>query len=196
MTNQNHWCHKLVGGRISEMLPHPIYLIREFLGKDVDVESVYTAKVGEYPWMKSDELCAVFSAEAGLGRAYASFNSPRDTIFVNVYGKEAYLRTDIINATLTYYPKRENERLSKGLDSIRQAAQLTGSTVRNVARIASGSWDSGVDGIIKRFAEAIRNDSEPPVTVEEGLEVTKVLEKMASMIDKTEKERELKSTGV
>jgi len=32
-TNEHHWSHNLLGGRFSEMLAHPIYLIRHFLGK-------------------------------------------------------------------------------------------------------------------------------------------------------------------
>jgi predicted dehydrogenase len=191
MSNKDHWCHKLVGGRISEMLPHLIYLVRRFLGPEITVESVQVSKVGDYSWMNSDELCTIFRVGNKMGRAYASFNSPRDTIFVNIYGKEAYLKTDIVNAILTLFPQRENNRFSKGIDSIRQAVQITGSTAKNVARIATKTWDSGVDTIIKRFAESIIMDEDPPVTVDEGLEVTKTLEKIAFMIDKSEKERSL-----
>ena len=189
VSNKDHWCHKLVGGRVSEMLPHPIYLVREFLGPDIKVESVQVTKIGDYPWVNSDELCAIYKVGEKMGRAYASFNSPRDAIYVNIYGKEACLKTDIINATITLYPTRENERFSKGLDSIKQAAQLVSSTFKNVAKVTTRTWDSGVDTIIKLFAESIKNDQDPPVTVDEGLEVTKTLEEMATMIDKAEKER-------
>jgi predicted dehydrogenase len=187
LSNSAHWCHSLVGGRASEMLPHPIYLTREFLGPEISVESVHCSKVGDYSWVKTDELCAVFKVGKKMGRVYASFNSPRDTIFVNVYGKEAYLKADIINSTLILYPQRENERFSKGLDSIKQAAQLTRSTMKNVAKVSTGAWDSGVDSEIKLFAEALRKGTAPPVSVDEGLEVTKILENMTFMIDKAEK---------
>jgi predicted dehydrogenase len=187
LSNSVHWCHKLVGGRASEMLPHPIYLVREFLGPEISVESVHVSKVGDYSWVNTDELCAVFKVGKKMGRVYASFNSPRDTIFVTVYGKEAYLKADIIGSTLILYPQRENERFSKGLDSIKQAAQLTRSTVKNVARVTTGAWDSGVDSEIKLFADALRKGEDPPVSVDEGLEVTKILEKMTHMIDKAEK---------
>jgi len=189
VSNEDHWGHRLVGGRISEMISHPIYLIRRFLGPEIIIESVQISKVGDYPWMKSDELCSIFRVGQRMGRAYASFNSPRDAILVSIYGKEAFIKTDIINATLSLYPSRENGHFSKGLDSYRQAFQIMGTTVKNFAKIATGTWNSGVDTIIKRFAESIRNDHEPPVTVDEGLEVTKILEEMASMIDEGEKVR-------
>jgi predicted dehydrogenase len=189
LSNPDHWCHKLVGGRVSEMLPHPIYLVRQFLGQEIKVESVQVSKVGDYAWVNSDELCAIYRVGDAMGRVYASFNSPRDTIFVNIYGKEAYLKTDIINATFVLYTQRENKRFSKGLDSIKQAGQLTGSTVKNVVKVSTGTWDSGVDSLIKLYADAIREDKDPPVTVDEGLEVTKILEKMTSMIHEAEKKR-------
>jgi len=183
LANQKHWCHSIVGGRFGEMLPHPIYLTRKFLGPDVKVESLKVSKVGDYPWVKYDELCGICSVGNKMGRIYASFNSPRDAIFVNIYGKDANLKTDIINSTFVKYPRRENMRFSKGLDSIKQAAQITSSTVKNVAMVTTGGWDSGVDSIVKLYAEALRSHGTPPVPVEEGLEVIKILEKMTSIID-------------
>jgi len=189
LANKDHWCHKLVGGRVSEMLPHPIYLIKNFLGPDLSFESLNVSKVGDYDWVNSDELCATFRVGNAFGRAYASFNSPRDAIFVNIYGKKAYLKTDIINSTFVLFSERENKRWSKGFDSLKQAGQITSSTVNNVVKISTGTWDSGVDAEIKLYADALKNDGAPPVTVDEGLEVTKVLEMMTLAIDKAEKER-------
>jgi predicted dehydrogenase len=184
--NERHWCHKLPGGRFSEMLAHPIYFMRHFLG-DVEVCEVLVFKIGDYHWMKSDELCATFKAGDKLGRTYASFNSSRDAIFINIYGREGILKLELINSTVSFLPKREATRLSKGFDSLRQATQLFKSTTRNVVKVAFGSWRSGHDTYIKLFAESLINDQKPPVTVEDGLEVVKVLEKMCDMIEKAQK---------
>jgi predicted dehydrogenase len=184
--NERHWCHKLPGGRFSEMLAHPIYLMRHFLG-DVEVCEVQVSKIGDYPWMKYDELCATFKAGNKLGRAYASFNSSRDAIFINIYGREGILKLELINSTVSFLPKREATRLGKGFDSLRQATQLVKSTTANMFKVASGRWRSGHDTYIKLFAESLINDQKPPVTVEEGLEVVKLLEKMCDMIEKAEK---------
>jgi predicted dehydrogenase len=189
VSNAGHWCHKLIGGRLSEMIPHPIYLIRHFLGQNMSIESVHTTKVGDYSWMKSDELVSFLKVGDNFGRVYASFNSPRDTVFIRIFGDKAYLQADIIASTLTVHSRRENERYSKGMDSLKQAGQIIGSTINNATRIATRTWDSGVDMIIKMFADSIFKDESPPVTVEEGLETTKILEKMAHLIDETEKKR-------
>jgi predicted dehydrogenase len=188
--NEHHWCHKLPGGRFSEMLAHPIYLMKHFLG-DIEVCEVQVSKIGNYPWMKSDELCATFKARNKLGRAYASFNSSRDAIFINIYGREAILQLELINSTVNFLPKREATRFSKGFDSLRQATQLFKSTTGNIVKVAFGRWRSGHETYIKLFAESLINDQQPPITVEDGLEVVKMLEKMCDMIEKAEKEKPL-----
>jgi len=186
VANERHWCHKLPGGRFSEMLAHPIYLMRHFLG-DIAICDVQVSKIGDYSWMKYGELCATFKAGNKLGRAYASFNSSRDAIFINLYGGEGILKLELINSTVNFLPKRDATRLSKGFDSLRQAAQLVKSTTGNIVKVAFGRWRSGHDTYIKLFAENLINDQKPPVTVEEGLEVVELLEKMCYMIENAEK---------
>jgi predicted dehydrogenase len=185
--NERHWCHKLPGGRFSEMLAHPIYLMRHFLG-DVEVCEVQVSKIGDYPWMKFDELCATFKGGNKLGRAYASFNSSRDAIFIDIYGKEAILKLELINSIVNFLPKREATRFSKGFDSLRQATQLFKSTAGNMFKVASGRWRSGHETYIKLFAESLINNEKPPVSVGVGLEVVKTLEKMCGMIEKAGKD--------
>jgi predicted dehydrogenase len=184
--NEHHWCHKLPGGRFSEMLAHPIYLMRHFLG-DIEVCEVQVSKIGDYVWMKSDELCATFKAGNKLGKAYASFNSSRDVVFINIYGREAILKLELINSIVNFLPKREATRFSKGFDSLRQTTQLFKSITGNIFKVASGRWRSGHETYIKLFAESLINDSKPPVMVEEAFEVTKILEQMCTRIEEIEK---------
>ena len=186
VTNERHWCHRLQGGRFSEMLAHPIYLLRHFLG-EVEIRDLQVSKIGNYPWMRSDELCATFRVGNKLGRTYASFNSSRDAIFISLYGNRAILKLDIINATVNILPKRKTSRFSKGFDSLRQATQLTKSTIKNVAKITLKRWMSGHEMYIKLFAQSLISDNEPPVTVEDGYMVVKTLEEICERIEMAEK---------
>jgi predicted dehydrogenase len=186
VANKHHWCHSFPGGRFSEMLAHPIYLVRNFLG-EFKIGDVHVSKVGDYPWMKSDELCATFEAENKFGRVYVSFNAPRDAIFVDLYGQKGILKIDIINATINYLPARKTSRFGKGADSLRQAGQLVGSTFKNVLKIASGRWLDGHELYIERFVQNLIESKEPPISVKEGLEVVKTLEDMCRIIEKLEK---------
>lgn len=184
--NEHHWCHSLPGGRFSEMLAHPIYLIRHFLGEVEKVGDVLVSKNGDYPWMISDELCATFETGNKLGRVYVSFNAPRDAIFLSLYGRDAILKIDIINATVNILPKRKTSRFSKAYDSLRQAFQLIKSTTKNVAKASFRRWSSGHEMNIKLFARSLIIDREPPVTVEDGYEVVKVLGEICERIEEVE----------
>jgi len=185
--NQNHWCHKLPGGRFSEMLAHPIYLCRHFLGDEIEVLDVNVSKVGDYAWMKSDELCATFHVGNKFGRVYASFNSPRDAILLRLYGRTAILELDIINATIAVLSRRERKRLRKGLDSFSHAAQLIKSTLGNMARVSVGKWSSGHETCIRLFAKGLLSDDKLPVSAEDGLITIKSLEQMCKRIEDEER---------
>jgi len=185
-SDEHHWCHSLPGGRFSEMLAHPIYLIRHFLG-EVEVGDVHVSKIGEYAWMKSDEFYATFKVGDKLGRAYASFNAPRDAIFVNLYGREAILKLEVINATANLLPRRKSSRFNKGFDSLRQATQLMKSTAKNAAKITFGRRLSGHEMYINLFAQSLIGGYEPPVTVEDGYVVVKTLEEVCRRIEMAEK---------
>jgi predicted dehydrogenase len=181
-SNQNHWCHKYPGGRFSEMLTHPIYLIRHFLGENIKIAAVHTSKIGSYPWMKSDELAVIFNVGRKIGRSYASFNSPRDAVYISIYGKEGIIKLELINSILTFLPKRKLSRFSKGFDSIKQAGQIINWVGKNAFKVFFRTWMSGHDEYIKRFAESIISDSEPPVSAIDGMAVVKILEEVCKKI--------------
>lgn len=180
--NRNHWSHQLPGGRFSEMLIHPIYLLRHFLG-DIKMESISASKLGEYSWMRHDELLVTFRADQKLAETYVSFNAPRNSIIITLFGRKAILRADIITATLNILPNLKMRRLSKVLDSAKQAAQLSTSVFRNAMRVVSGRWFDGHEMCIRMFAESIVNGRESPVTVQEGYEVVKILESIYKKIE-------------
>jgi len=190
-SNEKHWCHYLEGGRFSEMLAHPIYLIRHFLNGQPTVENIEVSKVGCYPWMKSDELCVIFRVKNKFGRVYTSFNSSRDAVYIDIYGSEGILRLDLINSTIVFLPKRKTSRFSKGLDVIRQTMQLMKCTIKNALKVSFRKWLSGHDVCIKLFAESLMKNGEPPVSVEDGLAVVRTLEQVCKKIAEQEKESNL-----
>jgi predicted dehydrogenase len=180
--NSNHWSHQLPGGRLSEMLIHPIYLLRFFLG-EIQVKSVEVSKVGEYPWMKHDEFFATFKTEKELAGTYISFNAPRNAIYIDLFGQRGVIRLDIVTATLNLLPRLAMNRLNKALDATRQSMQLLSSTFRNALTVLSNRWFDGHETCIRLFAESLVKEKEPPVTVQEGYEVVKVLEDLYTRIE-------------
>jgi len=185
--NEKHWCHTLAGGRFSEMLVHPIYLTRHFLSGEPTVQDVRVSKVGSYGWMCSDELCAIFKVDNKIGRTYVSFNSPRDEVYITVYGDKGILKIELINTTIVFLPARKASRFSKGWDSLRHAMQLTSCTIKNAWRVFSRKWLSGHDLYIKLFAENLVKGDDPPVSVEDGFATVKILEELCGKIVEQEK---------
>jgi predicted dehydrogenase len=187
--NKNHWSHKSRGGRFGEMLAHPVYLIRHFLGGDIEISSVQLSKLGDYEWMKSDELCAIFRVGAKMGRTYISFNSSRDAIYINLYGRKGIFKLDIINSSINFLPSMSNVRMSKGFDSLRQASQLVMATARNAGRILTKTWSTGHDNYIRLFAQSLLNCGVPPVSADDGLAVIKTVEAICDRIEEQEKSK-------
>lgn len=188
-SNKEHWCHKLLGGRFGEMLAHPIYVLQHFLGH-LQLETVSTAKMGDYTWMPSDELHMIFRSGKRFGTTYASFNSPRQTVLVSIYGKEAILRIELIAATITKLSHLEINNFTIGSDILRQAYQLMASTVKNAGRMIFRRWISGHDAYIRFFVDSVINNKEPPVTMEDAYEVVRVLEEVCKKISNIKRERQ------
>jgi len=81
------------------MLSHTIYVLQALLDR-IEVKSVLTAKIGNYPWVSHDELYATLQYDKSIGSIYASFNAPRFAVFVDVHGTEAMLRIDLFGSSL------------------------------------------------------------------------------------------------
>jgi len=89
-SDPNHWCHKLLGGRFGENLPHPVYTMQSILGDNLQIKEVYASQRGRYPWMPHDELFVTLQSDKSLGSIYVSFNAARDTTFIDVYGTKKF----------------------------------------------------------------------------------------------------------
>lgn len=88
ISDRNHWVHSLPGGRFGECLVHPVYLLRNLMGR-LNVRDVYGVKRGLYDWVDYDELYATFDSSDKFGSVHISFNSPRWTtpLSMKIYGR-------------------------------------------------------------------------------------------------------------
>ena len=187
--DEKHWCHRLQGGRFGEMLTHPIYLVKHFIG-EVKLENIRVSKIGPYSWMKSDELVATLSADKRFGTFYGTFNSPRQAIILTLHGEKALLSIDMINGIVTMLPSRPVGKTGITKDSISQATQTLSSTLGNIGDVVMGNWMTGHDEYIKQYVKAILTGGSPPVSISEGYEVIQILEEMIKEIEKQERPSE------
>jgi predicted dehydrogenase len=137
--------------------------------------------------MKSDELFATFKAGEKLGGTYISFNAPRYAILIDLFGRKGIIRLDMTNSTVNFLPSTQLSRFGKASDTLRQAAQLTGSTLKNALKIVSRKWVDGHGMCIRLFAESLITNEKPPVTLEEACEVVRILEDAAARVEALQK---------
>ena len=183
LANEKHWCHHLLGGRFGEVLPHPIYLLRRFLGDDLKVENVEAHKLGPYPWVHNDELHVLLRAGEKLGRVYVSFNSPREAIYITIIGDKGVLEAEVITGTVIELGRlHAPSRYNKGKSVIKQSYQMISSLIINAAKVASRRWTTGHQGYIRSFAECLTKRKEPLISVEKAFKDVEILEEICKRL--------------
>ena len=85
-------------------------------------------------------------------------------------------------AVLTKYGVGGESRTARVLDNLRQNYQQLTCISSAAFNSMLGRHHTGHHNLIERFAEAVRNDTVPPVSGEEGREVVRVLEKIDALM--------------
>jgi predicted dehydrogenase len=174
ISNRAHWVHKLPGGRFGENLIHPIYILRNLMGK-LNVRDVYVAKRGQYDWVNYDELFATFDSEGKYGTVQISFNSPRTTnapLSIRVYGKQLIINYDGSNLTLVNQGSLSQGKICKVKDIFQLFMQIAKSLVKETIRTALSKTKSGHEYIFSTFIQSITENKELLYTPEEAFDAT------------------------
>ena len=164
------------GGLIGETGPHVVYLSLAFLGS-VKSADVYAKKFLEHAWAPFDEFRIELEGENALSSIGISYASNRQVVCVDIYGTEGVLHLDIQNMLLVRHGGKESMKPTElARYSLSSAFQIIGGVATNALTVLSGQVELGHDIVIKRFVGSILNDHRPPVSGEEGREVTRVME--------------------
>jgi predicted dehydrogenase len=176
ISNPNHWCHTISGGRFGEVLIHPIYLLYRLLG-NLETSDPHLAKRGSYSWVHYDELQVNLKAERGFGNIYISFNSPGlEFPVITVYGTKAQLNFNGRNLNLTIRrPANRTDIFSRGADSLGQIGQITKSLTSNVMQTITGRHRTSHQVFFQLFVDCINGKGDLPLTIEEASETNRIL---------------------
>ncbi|UCC58250.1 MAG: Gfo/Idh/MocA family oxidoreductase [Candidatus Bathyarchaeum sp.] len=186
--DKNHWCHRLAGGRFGETLPHPVYLLRAFLGK-LEVKSVLADKLGPHPWMPFDELRVFLEAEGKkFGTIHISFNAPgqnKTDVHVNIYGTGGTMHAGIypISSLMVSKPGRGIMNFANMAHQVKIWAAYLG----NIIAKGTGPRNYSISHarIIRSFVQSLNGNGQPLVTPENGLENVQVVEQICEQIEET-----------
>lgn len=177
--NPAHWCHQLPGGIFGELIPHPLYLAEAFLG-DLSVVKVHSKKMGNYEWLKVDELKILLESSVCTATITCSLNSP-DILFLNFTGTKGCLHVAISRgAVITHFPS--NKRFIKGLDNLRTSCQWLNATACAAINYITGRYHDGHYYLIKNYIDSLQNGHELPVSLDKASRLTKLYQEVTSLI--------------
>jgi len=181
--DQNHWSHQLSGGRFTEMLSHPIYLVQSVLGNNLKVNQVIAEKRGNLQWMKYDELHIMLQSISGVAHVYCSFNAPRQEMLVEVFGSKGILHVDLENQTLVKAGRRTLSKIGSAKDTLRVSSTLTLQTARNAfTYLLRRRGESAIQTAYKSLINSISTNTELIVTPEMACATVRIVENCSKMI--------------
>lgn len=184
ISKQDHWCHSLPGGMFGEYGPHAVYLISEFFGHIKSVKAA-ARKHSSFPWVKADELKVLLEAEKGLGSFCISFNSPRVSFTIDIFGTKRSLHLDNFTMTMIQHNSGGYRIRDFVIDKLSSSVQLVNASVSSVIKTIFGHkwYKNGHYILIDQFITSMRNDMDPPITGEDGRQCLMVLEDIWNQIE-------------
>lgn len=184
LNRRDHWYHNLPRGILNEHAPHPVYLLLAFLGNVRSVRAV-ARKCSSFTWVAADELKVLIEAEKGLGSFSVSCNSHRDSFTLDIFGTKRNVHINHFAQTMIGSRPRSNKLHDLILDRLDLTLPVLTAAASGVVSRLQG-WKRSRIGhrvIIQRFVDSIRDNTDPPVTGEDGRETIRVLEEIWKQID-------------
>jgi predicted dehydrogenase len=172
---KDHWYHKLPGGVIGETGPHISYMSLEFLDNIQNVE-VFAKSFLKYSWAPYDDFRIEIEGENGFSSVYLAYTTDYWAARVDIIGTKAMLQIDLNSMLIIKHDLSELSYISIAKQTLGSLGQILGNTLSKTANVISGRQRIGTEIVVEKFAESILNGTPLPVTAEEGLETTRLME--------------------
>jgi predicted dehydrogenase len=172
------WVSQLPGGLVQNIAPHPISLLLAFMPEAQPV-SVATKQTGLCPVSPFEEVRVTFEGKRGLGMLTLSLSSQPYLNYLTVYGSQATFQVNLNNNTLIVYKDRRLPKLlAKSWFNIDQSLQLLSNTMKTGLQVLTGKMNfyPGMGTLIRHYYDCLENGGLPPVSGEDGREVTRILD--------------------
>jgi predicted dehydrogenase len=172
---KDHWYHKLPGGVIGETGPHMAYMTMAFL-KNIQTADIYAKNNLKKPWAPYDEFAIELEGDNGICSTKLSYTTNYWAAEIDILGTEAFLRVDLEHMSLIKHQLKQQRYNQLGRSAIKEISQKTGSIASNTVKAISGNYKLGTDYVIEKVVDSILNDTQPPVTGEDGRESVRIME--------------------
>lgn len=178
--NASHWIHDLPLGMFGEhAIPHVLYLVLSFLGYAKVIKANH---ICNDPIDKSEQvnrLNVLLSSEERICNLLILDNTSYPNFTIRLFGDKAALHINLFALTMVI---ERHKNLPRGAAQLVQTAEQSLKTICssccNVSKILFGKLKRrpGHRMLIGKFYESLANNTEPPVTGEQGKEVVRVME--------------------
>ncbi len=171
-----HWSVELPGGILHNLAPHPVYLLRGFIGAVEDLRVVARAESG-----RLREVRAIIRGERALGGLTISLRTQPFMNRLVLYGTAMTAEVNLNNMTLIVRRERHVPKMvGKVLPNIDEAFQLVRATVINTIDFIRGRqrYYPGMGIHFRALYEALAKGQPPPVSAEDGREAVWLMEEI------------------
>jgi nucleoside-diphosphate-sugar epimerase/predicted dehydrogenase len=182
--SERRWVETLPGGAFQNLMPHPLYLMLEFLGDPLEIH-VSTLDTGALGPRVPDELRVLLKGKEALGTLSISLAIKPHLNFLRISGSKAIVHADLANMILSMERLRPLPKaLARGLLNIEQGNQIASGAILNAVKFVLGTLKpyQGLGNLIRAFYESIESDREPPVPGEAGRLVVQTFERIRAQL--------------
>lgn len=179
-THYFHWLYGLNGGPLQDLIPHPISMVMEFLG-EIDEIKCCSNNRGVLPAGWPDEIRVSLKSGRTMGYIRVSLSEKPDTIVLTIKGTKGRASADLFTGIMTLQKKSLLPRAAvRGLSGFFLANQYFKGGFANIFKFLTGKIDksNGIGPLVARFYESLRNGTEQPVSLEKGLAVVDVMDRI------------------
>jgi predicted dehydrogenase len=171
-----NWLHALPGGALGDLLTHHIYLHQALLGPIMSVDAGAKYR-GEF----CEELRVVLQSGGASGTITISMRGSPKISRLRVYGTRK--SAEIYANAMAMVTRRDYDLpklLAKPMPSLDEALQLVQQTASTTLNFVLGRvrYYPGMGEVIRRFYDAVRSGSAPPVTMEHAAETVSISEEI------------------
>lgn len=171
--------HKLPAGVIHDFITHLSYLVLRFL-PDPDTVSAAWTNHGKDDLFKFDDLDAILIAGDKHARIRFSCRTGPDCFALTVRGTQGEVQTDLFHPFMRLVkPRVGGDKLSPVSNQFANGMNLVKSsfgTLRN--KLMQRSPYEGLHTLMYRTYDALKNDTEPPVTFEDMDRTSRLIDQM------------------
>jgi len=176
----SHWAYQMKGGPLQDMLPHPFSLLLMLIPK-IDQIQCMGMNRGVLPNAWHDEIRILVKSDKIFGYISFSLSERPDIATLTIKGTNGVIHADTYNFVLTVRKQSGLPRkFARGLDGFKLGYRYLKDSVGNIFKTAFGRIDKtyGIETVISRFYQSIRQGNPPPISSETSLRVVDLMNRV------------------